>query len=121
VTNAVRAAHVDRLVNRSGPVRFPRVDSHCNVVVADQLERSKVVFGRMIILGARKVERHHAAVLVGHCELRHFEGRFGRDVPNAAEDDVGHDAVIFLCVPKAGQHGFDDGREPETSAGVEHG
>jgi len=121
VANPVRPTHVNRLVYRRRPVCLAGVNGHRDVVVADELERTEVMFGRMIVLGAGQVECHHASVLVGHCKLRHFERRFGRDVADAAENDVGNDAVVFLRVPEPRQHGFDDGREPEAALGMQHG
>jgi len=52
VADAVRTAHVDRLVNRSGSVGLSGVDRDRDVVVADELERAKMMLGRMIVLGA---------------------------------------------------------------------
>jgi len=96
------------------------MDGHRDVVIADELEGAKMMLGRVIVLGSRQVERHYAAVLVSHRQLSHFERRLGRDVPDAAENHVGNDAMVFLGIPKTGQHGFDDGREPETAPRMEH-
>ncbi len=75
----------------------------------------------MVVLGARQVEGDHTAVLVGDRELRHLEGRLGRDVPDAADDDVRLDAEFGLALVQALEDRFDHLGQTEPFPGVEHG
>jgi hypothetical protein len=115
VADAMRAADVDRLVDRLGAVGLARVDRDVDVVVADELERGAVVLGRVIVLGAGEVEADDAAVLVRDGELRHLERALGRHVADPADDDVRLDAVLVLRGAEALEHGLDHGREREPA------
>src|SRR5262249_50104207 len=88
VSDAVRAADVDRLRDRRGSISLARVDGAVDVVVADELECVAVVLRRVVRLGAGEVEPHDATPFVRDGELRHLVGVLGRDVADAAEDDV---------------------------------
>jgi hypothetical protein len=114
------AADVDGLGDRLGSVRLPRVDRDVDVVVANQLERGPVVLGRVVVLRARQVEPDDAAALVGDRQLRHLERVLGRDVADAADDDVGLDAVLLLRHPQAREDALDHRRELEAAPRVKH-
>ena len=120
VADAVGAADVDRLSHRLGAVGLARVDRAVDVVVPHELEGLLVVLGRVVRLGARQIEAHHAAPLVGHGELGHLVARLRRDVPDAAEDHARFDAVRLAGPAQAVQHRLDDGGELETVLRVQH-
>jgi len=120
VADAVRPADVNRLMDRSRSICFARMDRHGDVVVVDELERLHVMLRGVVVLGPREIEAYDAAVLVRDRELCHLDGRLRGDVANAAEDHVGDDPVIFLCVPKPRQDSLDHGREAKPASRVEH-
>ncbi len=120
VADAVRAADVDRLIDRLGTVRLAGVDGDVDVVVADELERRLVVLRRVVVLGAGEIEPDDAAVLVRDRELRHLERRLGRDVADAADDDVRLDAERLLRLVQAFEHRLDDLRQAQAPPRVEH-
>ena len=83
VTNAMRTANVNRLVDGFGTVRFARVNGHVDVVVANELERTAMVLRGVIVFGARKVEADDAAVGSAWSDLSQTITDLPSDVPLA--------------------------------------
>ena len=118
--DAVRAADVNRLGDRLGPVGLSGVNRDVDVVVAHQLKRGAMVLGGVVVLGAREIEPDDAAPLVRDRQLRHLERALGRDVANAAQDDRRLDAVRLLRGAQPLQHRLDDARQLQAAPRVEH-
>ena len=83
VSDALGAAHLDRLVHRLGAHGLARVDGEVAVGPLQVLEGGQVLGRRVADLAARDVEARHPPVAVGDGELGYLQGAPG--VPHAGE------------------------------------
>ena len=84
VADAVRAADVDRLVDRLRAVGLTGVDRDVDVVVAHELERRAVVLRRVVVLGAGEIEADDG----GAAGEPHRAGRAVHNEPRCNADFV---------------------------------
>jgi hypothetical protein len=120
VADAMRAADVNGLGDRLGPVGLASVNRDVDVVVAHELEGRLVMLGRVVVLRAGEIEPNDAATLVSNGKLSHLERALGRHVADAADDDIRLDPVLLARLPQAFEHAFDDRRQLEPATGVKH-
>jgi len=97
VPDAMRAAVMNRLMDRFRPKVFTRVKRRVDVVFQDQIERFAVVFCREVFFDAREIETDDAAVLERDRQFGEAIGYFRRDATNSADDDAGLDLEISFC------------------------
>src|SRR3990170_3227426 len=103
VSDALRAALVERLADGVWAVPLPRVTGACQPVGSGVLERRGVVLGRMTPLGACQLERHHAVAGVVHGQAGQVEGDPGRQRAEPTDDEPRHGAGLPLPALEAGQ------------------
>ena len=107
VSDAVRAAVVERLRDALRAERLARVHGHIHVVPHHVIERLAVRLRRVVLLRAREVEADHPAAVVGDGDLRELEGEARAQVPDAADDRAGLDPVPAPRPLEAGRHRLD--------------
>src|SRR5207247_8572005 len=86
VTDALRAAALQRLVDRRRPVALARVTGAGKAVLHRQGEGGAVVLRWMAVLGASEIEAHDARAPVPHRHLRKLERHRRGECPDAAHN-----------------------------------
>lgn len=94
VSDPLCPAVVDRLVDRLRTIRLAGVDGRADIRVSDPVESVLVFLGRVVVLGAGKIERYDTAVLVRDCQIGEVPRDVGIHVPDPADDEVRPDAQL---------------------------
>src|SRR6185437_3296579 len=109
VSNAIGAADVHRIANRSRAGAFAGVTGAREIMRMRVLERREVQRRRIAVLAARQIEADNAAVTIRHRELRQLERLLRGHRANTTHDDAADRSTLSLGPRETAQWRLDGG------------